>query len=249
MKKLIPLLAICLAVLCFFSSCGEVNGDIVQGTWEIDFREGRDYVTYKVVVSEDRIQIEKDRYRLSGHRYPISSDVSDPMPYTIDVNGVLTLDYTVGVMKEIEVTQTFTLDEAQKKLIWDKAYSEWEYALNKRSNLSNFTRPTAGYEQYTCERAKYWLPGEEMTVENSTLLLYPDGQYTWEGVSSGRWEKNGNKLTLIDKGGWAFSRMTLDYDASSPDAPKLKENTITDGDFNVFTGFSYDLYKNVDYYR
>lgn len=250
MKKIIPLLAICLATLCFFSSCGEmVDRSIITGTWEYDYKAGRNYYSYRVVVSGDSIQIIKNEYGLSGHRLPISSDVTDPLPYTVEPDGSLTLDFTEGVMKEIDITDIFKLDNDQGKLLWGQGYAEWMYALNKTSNSTSFIKPVRGYERYTCERAVYWVPGEEMTTENSTLYLYSDGQYKWEGVSSGHWEKNGNKLSLIDSGGWAFSRMDLDYVVKTPDSSVLQEDKITDGDFSVFTGFSYDFYKHTEYYR
>ena len=94
MKKFIPLLAICLAILCLFSSCGELWNNSIQGTWEYEYREAAtNYVCYRVVVSEDKIQISKNTYGLSGHRLPKSSDVSELMPYTVGENGVLTLSY------------------------------------------------------------------------------------------------------------------------------------------------------------
>ena len=249
MKKIIPLLLICLAVLCFFTSCAELEKLFIQGTWVYDFKSGRNYYSYKVIISEDRIQLIKDEYGLSGHRLPISSDVSEQMPYTVGENGVLTLNYTEGVMKEILVTDTFALDESQGKLIWLQGFSEWGYALSKESNETTFITPKRGYEQYTCERAIYELPGEEVISENSTLYIYSDGQYTWEGVSSGHWEKNGNKISLIDSGGFAFSRMDLDYVVDSETASHLQEDTITGGDFSLLTGFSYDFYKHVEYYH
>ena len=211
--------------------------------------ETTNYVCYRVVVSEDKIQISKNTYGLSGHRLPKSSDVSELMPYTVGENGVLTLNYSVGVMKDIYITDTFTLDETQDKLMWDKGYSEWEYALNKVSTESNFSEPVGGYERYTCEHAVYMVPGEEMESVNSSLFLYLDGQYMWEGVSSGRWEKNGNKLTLIDSDGWAFSSMVLNYVVDSPEASHLVDTNISGGDFFIFTGFSYDFNKYVDYYN
>ena len=249
MKKLIPLLVICLAVLCFFTSCGELDTSIIYGTWEYDFKEGRNYYSYKVVVSDDRIQISKNEYGLSGHRLPISSDVAEPIPYTVNPDGSLTLDYTEGVMKNIDITDKFKLDEAQGKLLWDQGFAEWEYVLNKRSSSTSFSKPVRGYERYTCERAVYWVPGEENTSENSSLFLYSDGQYMWDGVSSGHWEKNGNKLSLINSDGWAFDRMDLDYVVKSPDSSVLQEDKITGGDFSIFTGFSYDFYKHTEYYR
>ena len=162
----------------------------IQGTWEYEYREAAtNYVCYRVVVSEDKIQISKNSYGLSGHRLPKSSDVSELMPYTVGENVVLTLNYSVGVMKEIPITDTFTLDEAQNKLMWAKGYSEWVYAMNKVSSASNFSEPTRGYERYTCEHVSYTAPGEDIELLNSSLFLYSDGQYMWEGVSSGRWEK------------------------------------------------------------
>lgn len=141
----------------------------------------------------------------------------------------------------------------QSKIIWVKEYSNRGYALSKRSSSSNFSEPTRGYEQYTCERAIYWVPGEEKESENSSLFLYSDGQYTWEGVSSGHWEKSGNNISLIDSGGWAFSRMNLKYVVDSTEASHLEEEdpiigTFGDG-FTTFTGFSYDYYTYVDSYK
>lgn len=253
MKKFIHLLAICLVILCLFSSCGEMLNHSIQGTWEYEFREGAtNYVSYKVVVSEDKIQISKNTYGLSRHRLPKSSDVSELMPYTVGENGVLTLNYSVGVMKEIDITDTFTLDETQNKLMWAKGYSEWVYSMNKVSSESNFSEPTRGYERYTCEHVIYDEPGEEKESFNSSLFLYQDGSYMWDGISLGHWEKSGNKISLFNSSGWAFSRMDLNYVVDSPEASHLEEETIegTFGEgFTIFTGFSYDYYKFVDYFN
>ena len=43
--------------------------------------------------------------------------------------------------------------------------------------------------------------------------------------------------------------MDLDYEVISEDASNLVEDEIVEGDFDEFTGFSYDFYKFVDYFN
>ena len=257
MKKLIPLLVICLAVLCFFTSCGELEKLFLEGTWRFDYAGGwGNYRTYRVVFSKEQVQIIETLYMDSGHRFVKSSDATEPMPYTVGEDGVVTLSYNVGIMKMIEITDTFTLDEALAKLIWKQGYSEDVLELDKENNETTFSEPSRGYEQYTCEVAEYWEPGEEVLIKNSNLFLYSDGKFSWEGegktVSSGRWEKSTsepNKISLIPSSGWAFTRMDLEYITDSPEASHLKADEIIEDNFEIFTGFSYDFAWYVEAYR
>ena len=256
MKKLIPLLVICLTILCFFSSCGMLDKLVVDGTWTFDLNEGRNYNTYKLIFSEGQVQIIKYQYGLSGHRFLKSTDVSEPMPYTVGKDGVMTLNYSVGVMNVIDITDTFTLDNIESKLIWKQGYFETEYALEKESIETTFITPARGYERYLCDVVSYWEPGEEVSIEGSNLFLYSDGQYSWEGdgrtVSSGRWTKSEtepNKLSLIASDGWNFTRMDLEYIVDSSTASHLKTNSIENDNLDMFTGFSYDFAWNIEFYR
>ena len=256
MKKFIPLLVICLAVLCFFTSCGELEKPFMVGTWSYDQPgEWGNYITYRVVYSGQQIQIIKTRYMDSSRRYSRETAATEPMNCTVGPNGVVSVSRSVGVMNKIDFTDTFSLDESQNKLVWDWGYSKWEYVLNKKSEEVSFVTPALGYEEYKCDKVIYLEPGEEVMLSDSYLYLYSNGQYTWEGegktVSTGSWEKNGNRLSLKNTTGWAFSRMDLDYETDSPEASKLTEVNIVDSniDEETFSGFNYDLSWYVEPYR
>ena len=255
MKKLIPLLVICLAVLCFFTSCGELEKPFTVGTWRFDRNGGwGNYLTYKVLYSGQQLQVIVTRYMDSGRRYIKETAATEPMNCTVGPDGVISVNNSVGVMKKIEFTDTFTLDESQDKLVWDWGYSKWEYVLNKESEEVSFVTPSLGYEEYKCDLVIYWEPSEEVTITDSYLYLYSDGHYSWEGdgrtVSSGSWKiTEPNKLSLINSDGWAFDRMDLEYITDSPEASHLKTLNIEGDNFDEFTGFSYDLSWYVDFYR
>ena len=257
MKKLIPILVICLTVLCFFSSCKELEKLALQGTWSIDFKRGTNYYNYKLVFSGDEVQVIKRVYGLSGHRILKSTDVMEPMPYTVGSDGIATVDYSLGVMHEIELTYSFTIDESQNKLLWKEGYNKWEYAMDKESDDTGFITPSRGYEQYSCEYVEYQEPGEEVSIHGSELFLYSDGKYSWEGdgrtVSSGHWEKSkteADKISLIASDRWTFSKMNLRYVEDSPEASHFDVISIEGGEYlEDCTNFSYDLSWYADFYR
>ncbi|MBP5162614.1 MAG: hypothetical protein ILP16_06520 [Spirochaetales bacterium] len=257
MKKLIPLLVICLAVLCFFSSCGQFEELLLEGTWKFDYKEGLYYYTYRIVFSGDQVQFIKTRYKDSMRRFVDATDATEPFPYTIEADGVVTVNYSVGVMKEIDITDTFTPDEALQKLIWKRGYYDEEYVIEQESDEKTFISPVRWYEQYMCNVVMYWEPGEEVTIDTSSLFLYSDGEYSWEGsgrtVSSGHWEKSASepsKVSLIPNGGWTFSRMDLEYIVDSPTASHLQVNNIQDDNLDLFSGFDKYLYSwYVEFYR
>ena len=256
MRKHIPILIICLAILCLFSSCAQLEKLVLEGTWTIDFKRGTEYCNYKLVFSGEEVQVIKRVYRLSGHRMLKSTDVMEPMPYTVGKDGIVTVDCSLGVMNKIDFKYIINIDESQRRLIWKEGYFKWEYSLNKESDDTGFITPSRGYEQYSCELVQYQEPGEEMSIEDSNLFIYSDGKYSWEGdgrtVSSGRWETSEtepNKISLIASDRWTFSRMNLEYIIDSPEASHLKTLSIEDDNLDFFSGFSYDLSWYADFYR
>ena len=258
MRKLIPLLVICLAVLCFFTSCGELEKSFMVGTWSYDQPgEWGNYITYRVVYSGQQIQIIKTRYMDSSRRYSRETAATEPMNCTVGPNGVVSVSRSVGVMNKIDFTDTFSLDESQNKLVWDWGYSKWEYVLNKKSEEVSFVTPALGYEQYTVKNVEYWEPGESISIEDSNIFLYSDGHYSWEGdgrtVSTGSWEKSAtepNKLSLIASDSWVFSRIDFEYVTDSPEASHLKTlNIVSDNEEFDFADVSYDLSWYVEPYR
>ena len=68
-----------------------------------------------------------------------------------------------------------------------------------------------------------------------------------EGI--GTLGKDGNKLSLIDSDGFAFSRMNLDYVVDSPEASHLADKNIIGGESFILESFSYDYYKFIDYFN
>ena len=252
MKRLVPLLIVCLSVLCFFSSCEGLEKLALVGTWKIDVNEGSSYSTYKIVFSEDQVQLIKTEYKDRWRRRVELTGATEPMPYTIGTDGVVTVSYTVGVMNEIDITDTLTLDADLKKLIWKQGFSEKEYSLDKESYSRTFSIPS-GFEQYSCEHVWYWEAGEEIQVDNSNIFLYMDGTYSWNGdgrtVSSGSWTKNGNMITLKDSRGWIVSEMVFEFVEEPSKTPHLKLKKIVPDDNLDFTQIDYDFAWCVDRYR
>ena len=188
----------------------------------------------------DEVQIIKIKYQDKNRRYVASSEAMTPMPYTIGEDGTVTVKYSVGVMKEIDVTDTFTLDEAAAQLIWNQGYFKEEMAFEKKSNDADFVKPVRAYEQYLSGVVMYWEPGETVTVDSSSLFLYSDGEYSWEGsgrtVSRGNWIKNAaepNKITLINDKGWAFDNMDLEYIVDSEIKSHLQVTHIEENYFDM----------------
>ena len=249
MKKFTSLLIICIAVLCFFTSCEELEKLAFIGTWKIDVDEGSCYSTYKVAFSETDVQIIKTEYKDRWRRRIDLSGATELMPYTIDSDDIITVSHSVGVMKEIDVTDTFTLDTVNKKLIWKKG--EDILALDRQSYSATFTDPS-GFEQYSCEHVWYNEPGEEMDIHDSNLFLYSNGQYKWEGegrtISEGNWTKDGNKVSLNNTKGYVFSRIDFEYVVDSSDASHLKPVKGVPEDMD-FTQVSYDYAWCTDRYR
>ncbi|MBR5097781.1 MAG: hypothetical protein IK091_00965 [Spirochaetales bacterium] len=257
MKKFIPLLIICLAVLCLLTSCGEIEKLVLEGTWKSDYQEGFFYCTEKAVFSSDEVQMIKIKYKDKNRRFVWSSEAMAPMPYTIGEGGTVTINYSVGVMKEIAVTDTFTLDETTAGLIWNRGYFQEQMAFEKESNDADFVKPVRAYEQYLSDVVMYWEPGETVTVDSSSLFLYSDGEYSWEGsgrtVSRGKWIKNTaepNKITLINDDGWAFDSMDLEYIVDSEIKSHLHVTHIEEDYFDM-PPYNFDYYSSwyVEFYR
>ena len=243
MKKFIPLLVLCLAVLCLFSSCDDFGKVYLEGTWKLETYS----CIYRVVFSKDKVQIiEAER---SYYGYIQSTDAMEPMPYTVGPDGVVTVSYSVGVMREINVTDTFTLDKNTGKLVWNQEYFSQEHisqkrTLEKESEEISFREPARGYEQYECPLVEYW-EDDDVELEDSTLSLYTDGTYMWKGknwddsekvVSTGHWTKSEseqNKVSLIPDDTGLFSRMDIEYVAGP--LTYLDVTIIENSDFYYFS--------------
>ena len=89
MKRIIPLLVICLVVLCFFSSCGMFETTNVEGTWTVDFTDEvgyhkYEYYTFSLVFSGNEVQIIKKQYEQPGRKNLIATEATEVMPYTVE---------------------------------------------------------------------------------------------------------------------------------------------------------------------
>ena len=235
MKKLIPLLILCFAVLCFFSSCGMFETIPVEGTWTSDFTEEvgynkTAYYTFKLVFSGEKVQIIKERYELSGHRNLISSDVMEAFSYKTEKDGVFTASHIAGIFNMTEIKETFTMDK-NNKLIWKQGCPGGkQYTFTKENSATAFSPPSSAndtYEQYNLQDfgeeayIKYYNTSLSGVVraDRPNLTLYADGRYVIDLINSGTWEKSKddpNKITLTSTSdpNNVFSKMELSYDAN-----------------------------------
>ena len=244
MKKLIPFLVICLAVLCFFSSCGAFETIPVEGTWKVDYTEERgtskyDYYTLNLVFSGNEVQLIKKQYGDSARTNLLSTDATEKMPYTLGEDGVVTANHGVGLANTTYVTETFTLDKTGNKLIWKQGVSGKKYTLDKESSDTAFSTPSLGSEEYKYTAGiEYYNSSLSSGViaDKCKLTLNSDGTYEIEYVNSGRWEKstdNPNKITLTASDSQVFSRMVIEYDAL------FRELTIIEAE-STNSKFSYE---------
>ena len=223
MKKCIPLLIICLAVICLFSSCGELERIMLRGTWTVDYEVERsyhkyEYFTYEVVFAGDQVQMIKKQYDSPAHKTLISTHATEAMPYTIGTDGVVTVKHNVSLVNTDAVTDTFTMDKMEKELVWKQGYEGDVFTLGKKSNDTNFSNPDRAFEKFQCEYVIYKKKGEEYghRVEKCNLFLYADGQYVLEYVNNGRWKRSTSEpdeFALEATDNQIFEIMNLKYDA------------------------------------
>ena len=214
MKKLIPLLILCFAVLCFFSSCGLFETFPVEGTWKYDFASPKfghygeyEYFTFKLVFSEDKVQIIRYQYDSPARNNLISTEATEIMPYTVGKDGSVTVTHSVDIVNQTNIVETFTGDKNQNRLTWKQGYNSGDsYTFDKESSATDFVEPSRVYEQYKLPSSGFYVDHYirfgGATYQACILSLYQDGKYELDTIeSSGSWERNGNKFFLTASAG------------------------------------------------
>lgn len=255
MKKIIPLLVICLAVLCFFSSCGMFETTNVEGTWTVDFTDEvgynkYEYYTFSLVFSGNEVQIIKKQYEQPGRKNLIATEATERMPYTVEKGGVVTASHKVGLASVTHIEEIFSLNDAKDRLVWKIGYSGVRHTLSKESSDTSFITPSRTYEQYKYTGGiSYYDPdkGSGILADRCALTLYSDGKYEIEYVNKGSWERNTdhpNEITLTADNDKVFRTMNLLV------IPKWDDIEITDVT-TTNTGFDcekdeehFDLYSS-----
>ncbi|MBR6084637.1 MAG: hypothetical protein IKP61_03365 [Spirochaetales bacterium] len=266
MKRLIPLLMICLAVLCFFASCGMFETIPIEGTWTADFEREvgynkTAYYTFKLVFSGDKAQIIKYQYGSSGHKNLVSTQATDLMTYTAGKSGVYTADHSTGIMIAPNAVETFTVDKSGDKLVWKMGYSGKEYTFAMESSTTAFITPSSEndtYERYNLNgfdggHIRYYDTSKSSGImaDRPDLTLYSDGRYTIDFVNSGTWERSKddpNKIILTPTNTMVFSKMELRFDAKWMlmeiyNVVTTNQNYEDEGDFKFNFSWYRDFYQ------
>lgn len=247
MKRIIKLIVLCLAALCLLSSCGEFYEEPLEGTWRYDYKRGMFYGTLRVVFSSGELQITDTLYRNSDRTLEYKESTSVIMPYTIGDDGSVTATSEIGVMYKVNVSESFSHGNNPETLIWTRGNTDESFELTKESADTAFKPAFRGYEEYSGGHVKYYDYGIEVTLDTTTLKLFFDGGFCWEGdgntVSSGSWDiikGEKDKLILHDN-----SRFTLTSIELEKNDQKLIETSI---DGSIFDYPDYWLEEAFSYY-
>ena len=216
MKKLILLLAICLTVICFFSSCGQLETKTLEGTWKVDFSEEysdrTEYYTFKLIFTENKVQIIKYQYDSASRTgQPSDTFVSETIPYAAGKTGSFVATHSVDIVNQKEIAENFTLDKTNNKLVWKIGYTGKRFTLEKESSATSFCTPSLPYEIYKLDG--YISKGTgKGRADFCELTLFKDGEYMIEYVNTGTWGKSKedqNTISLVPGVKEVFSKMDL----------------------------------------